>query len=48
MKQNKNIKTANLTTSKDIAKFLKDSISLKPNDLVISDTKWKYLVRTKK
>jgi MoxR-like ATPase len=29
-----------------ITQLLKESISLKPKDLIISDTKWKYLVRS--
>lgn len=30
----------------NIDQMLKDSIKLKPSDLVISDTKWKYLIRS--
>lgn len=32
--------------SKPIGEFLKDSIKTKPNTLIISDTKWKYLIRS--
>lgn len=44
MKQTKN--TLKLITAKDISVFLHESIKSKPDDLVISDTKWKYLVRS--
>jgi MoxR-like ATPase len=39
-------KANNLVNTSDIPEFLKSCIDLKPDDLVISDTKWKYLVRS--
>jgi len=39
-------KTTKLITTEDITKFLNKCSELKPKDLVISDTKWKYLVRS--
>ena len=42
----KNEKTFNLNISENISTFLKKSVATKPNELVISDTKWKYLVRS--
>jgi MoxR-like ATPase len=42
----KNTKTMNLKTTENIKDFLEKCHSLKPQTLVISDTKWKYLVRS--
>ena len=46
MKQIKNTKALNFTNPTDVSDFLRESIKSKPDDLVISDTKWKYLVRS--
>lgn len=37
---------ANATTTDSVVEFIKSSTALKPADLIISDLKWKYLVRT--
>jgi nitric oxide reductase NorQ protein len=43
-----NLKTVNLEDMSDnpIISKIEDSIKLKPNELIISDLKWKYLVRS--
>ena len=46
MKQSKPVQNQ-VKTSETIKSFIQtDSVSLRPNDLVISDLKWKYLVRS--
>ena len=46
MKSKQSNKNATLTVSVDIPKYLTECSKIKPNDLIISDTKWKYLVRS--
>jgi MoxR-like ATPase len=42
----KNTKMLNLKSNENIKQFLKTCHELKPSNLVISDVKWKYLVRS--
>jgi MoxR-like ATPase len=42
----KNIKTLNTKSNENVKEILEKCHSLKPKTLVISDTKWKYLVRS--
>ena len=37
---------ADIKTHDDVIKFIKGCYQLKPDDIIISETKWKYLVRT--